>query len=83
MTTLFCACQREYIDDIQDVPTDLIHFISLTASQDSALMYEPVTITAIAEGENLTYFWQKNKGSLVRERENIARFWGALPVLTG
>lgn len=73
---LFVSCQKEYFDKSLDKPTDKIKYISLTASQDSAKMYEPVIITAFAEGENLKYKWQKNKGSLVLESENVAKFWG-------
>lgn len=76
---LFClliSCQKEYFDKNTDVPTDKIDYISLTASQDSAKMFEPIIITATAKGENLKYKWQKNKGSLVLESENVAKFWG-------
>lgn len=73
---LFISCQKEYFDENLDNPTDKIKYISLTASKDSAKMFEPITITASAEGENLNYKWQKNKGSLVLESENVAKFWG-------
>lgn len=73
---LFISCQKEYFDENLDKPTDQINYISLTASQDSAKMFEPIIITASAEGENLKYRWQKNKGSLVLESKNVAKFWG-------
>lgn len=78
---LICAflssCQRTYVDDVIDKPTDKINFISLTASQDTAKMFEPITITAIAEGDNLRYKWQRNKGSMVvTKKQNIVEFWG-------
>lgn len=73
---ILVSCQKEYFDENLDNPTDKIKYISLTASQDSAKMYEPVIITAVAEGENLKYKWQKNKGSLVLESDNVAKFWG-------
>lgn len=76
LPALFISCQKEYFDENIDNVTDQIKYISLTASQDSAKMYEPVIITAIAEGENLEYKWQKNKGSLVLEADNVAKFWG-------
>lgn len=78
---LFFSCQKEYVDENIDRPTDQIDYISLTVSQDSAKMFEPVIITAIAEGENLKYKWQKNKGSLVLESENVAKFWGCTTCL--
>jgi hypothetical protein len=73
---LFISCQKEYVEQIPDKPTDKINYISLTASQDSAKMFEPVIIRAVAEGKNLQYKWQKNKGSLVLENDSTARFWG-------
>lgn len=76
MSSFFMSCQKEYFDETTDSPTDKINYISLIASQDSAKMYEPVIITATAQGENLKYKWQKNKGSLVLESGNIAKFWG-------
>lgn len=80
-SVLFVSCQKEYFDENLDNPTDKINYISLTAAQDSAKMYEPIIITAIAEGENLKYKWQKNKGSLVLESENVAKFWGCTTCL--
>lgn len=76
VSLLLCSCQKEYVDNTEDRPTDKIDYISLTASKDSAKMFEPVIITAIAEGENLKFKWQKNKGSMVLEERNVAKFWG-------
>lgn len=75
---LLASCQREYLDDISDKPTDKIRYVSLTASQDSAMMFEPVIITATAEGENLSYKWQRNKGTLIIDegKPNTVQFWG-------
>lgn len=76
LPVLAASCQKNYVDEIQDRPTDKIDYISLTASQDSAKMFEPIIIKAVAEGENLKYKWQKNKGTLVLENDSTAKFWG-------
>lgn len=70
------SCQKVYVDETPDIPTDKIDYISLTASQESAKMFEPIIIKAVAKGENLEYKWQKNKGSLVLDNDSTARFWG-------
>lgn len=70
------SCQKEYVDGLPDIPTDKIDYISLTASQDSARMFEPIVIKAVARGEDLQFKWQKNKGSLVLDNDSTARFWG-------
>lgn len=76
LSILFISCQKEYLDENFDYQTDQINYISLTASQDSAKMYEPIIITAIAEGENLEFKWQRNKGSLVLDSDSVVQFWG-------
>lgn len=78
------SCQREYYEEVGDVPTETIDFISLTASKDSAYMFDSITIHAKAEGENLEYKWRKNKGSMVYVPgdKSSVYFWGC-PTCTG
>lgn len=76
---LLCvSCQREFVDEIIDKPTDKIQYISLTASQDTAKMFEPITITANVIGENVRYVWQRDKGTLIvqKGKGNVVQFWG-------
>lgn len=72
------SCQRSYMDETEDVETATIDFKSLTASCDSACMYDTIIITADVVGENLKYEWQRAKGSLVpiKGEPNKAYFWG-------
>lgn len=74
------SCQRPYMDDTEDIETSTIQFKSLTASRDSACMFDTVILVADAVGENLKYEWQRAKGSLVpvREEPNKAYFWGCM-----
>ncbi|MCM1168494.1 MAG: hypothetical protein NC324_01005 [Bacteroides sp.] len=75
---LISSCQPDYIEDTENIETDTITFRGLTASRDSACMYDTVVISADAEGENLNYKWQRAKGSLVplKEDPSKAYFWG-------
>lgn len=72
------SCQREYMDEYGDRETPTIKFNKITSSRDSACMFDTITLTADAEGENLKYEWQRAKGSLVtaKDEPNKAYFWG-------
>lgn len=72
------SCQPEYMDETEDVATDTIEYIGLTASRDSACMYDTIVLIAEAEGNNLNYKWQRAKGSLVpvKGEPYKAYFWG-------
>lgn len=72
------ACQPSYMEDPEDKETSTIEFRVLTASCDSACMFDTIVITADAMGENLQYEWQRAKGSLVpvKGEPNKAYFWG-------
>lgn len=72
------SCQPSYMKDPEDMESSSIEFRGLTASCDSACMFDTIIITADAVGENLKYEWQRAKGSLVpvRNEPNKAYFWG-------
>lgn len=75
---LSSSCQEDYIMEIEDKPTDLIEFTGITASKDSACMFDTIVLTAIAKGENLKYTWQRAKGSMVgvKGEPDKVYFWG-------
>lgn len=72
------SCQPSYMEDTEDVETSTIEFRGLTASRDSACMFDTIVLVADAAGENLQYEWQRAKGSLVpvKGEPNKAYFWG-------
>ena len=78
------ACQPEYFEMTEDIPTETINFERLEVSKDTAYMFDTIVVKAIASGESLNYKWQKNKGTLVPKADepNIAYFWGC-PTCTG
>ena len=77
------SCQPSYMEDSEDVETSTIQFRGITASRDSACMYDTIILTADAVGENLKYEWQRAKGSLVlvKGQPNKAYFWGCYTCL--
>lgn len=72
------SCQEDYIKEIEDRPTDMIEFTDITASRDSACMFDTIVLTANAKGENLKYTWQRAKGSMVgvEGMPEKVYFWG-------
>ena len=72
---LFFACEKEYVDPIEEDNTSAIEFISLEASSYSVKVFDTVYIKAIAEGEDLVYKWQKNSGTLKGEGNEVI-YWG-------
>ena len=75
---LSISCQRNYIDSDEDIYTETIDFHEITASCDSACMFDTILITAHATGENIYYRWQAPKGSLVPVKGDPSKayFWG-------
>ena len=72
------SCQRDYMEELIDRPTDEIDFVSLTSSRDSACMFDTIVLKAEAFGENLKYNWSRAKGSLAVKKDDpsTAYFWG-------
>lgn len=78
LAAVISSCQEDYIRDIEDKPTELIEFTGITASRDSACMFDTIVLTANAKGENLKYTWQRAKGSMVGVKGEPYKvyFWG-------
>lgn len=76
--SMLVACQPDYFETTEDIPTNTIDFERLEVSKDTAYMFDTIVVKAIASGENLNYKWQKNKGSLVPKADepDISYFWG-------
>lgn len=72
------SCQEDFIKEIEDRPTDMIEFRGISASKDSACMFDTILLTADAKGDNLRYTWQHAKGSLVAVEGEPSKvyFWG-------
>lgn len=72
------SCQPSYMEEPEDTETSTIEFRDLTASRDSACMFDTIILAADAVGENLKYEWQRAKGSLVplKDDPSKAYFWG-------
>lgn len=75
---IIISCQKDYIEDFNDIETESIVFEGITASRDSANMFDTIILTAVAKGENLQYKWQRAKGTLIpfNDDPSKAYFWG-------
>ena len=75
---MLTCCQGDYIEYYVDIETELITFEGITASRDSACMFDTIVLSAHASGENLEYKWQRTKGSLVQVPDDPSKayFWG-------
>jgi hypothetical protein len=54
------ACEKK-----PQYESELINFNSVTADQDTLLVGESAKLTAIAEGNNVTYNWEASTGDLL------------------
>lgn len=75
---IIISCQKDYIEDFNDIETESIVFEGITASRDSANMFDTIILTAVAKGENLQYKWQRAKGTLIAFNDDPSKayFWG-------
>lgn len=75
---IIISCQKDYIEDFNDIETESIVFEGITASRDSANMFDTIILTAVAKGENLQYKWQRAKGTLIPFNDDPSKsyFWG-------
>jgi len=69
------ACEKEYVDPVEEDNTSAIKFISLEASSYSVEIFDTVYIKAVAEGKDLMYEWQKNSGTLIGSGNEVI-YWG-------
>lgn len=78
VTSIISSCQEDFIEEIEDRPTELIEFSGITVSRDTACMFDTIVLTANAKGENLKYTWQRAKGSMVgvKGEPDKVYFWG-------
>ncbi len=75
---LLTNCQEAFFEEYADIETERISFDGITASRDSACMFDTIVLSAHASGDNLNYKWQRTRGSLVPlpDDPSKAYFWG-------
>lgn len=74
LTVVFTACQKEDEPPPPD-PTPNLALDSIVASKNNIIIYEEIYLTAYARGENLTYQWKTNHGSMVGLDSVTAKYW--------
>ncbi len=74
LSVVFTACQKEAEPPPPD-PTPNLAFDSIVATKTNIIIYEEILITAYARGQNLTYQWKTNHGSMVGLDSVTAKYW--------
>jgi hypothetical protein len=74
MIALF-ACEKEEQKTHVD-PTVNLALDSITTSKKHIIVWEEILVTAHARGENLTYQWRTNHGSMIGKDSVTVRYWG-------
>ncbi|MGN0032393.1 MAG: hypothetical protein ACI358_01225 [Candidatus Limimorpha sp.] len=75
---IILGCQKDYIEDFNDIETESIVFEWIIASCDTANMFDTIILTAVAKAQNFQYKWQRAKGTLIPFNYNPSKayFWG-------
>jgi hypothetical protein len=74
LSVVFTACQKEAEPPPPD-PTPNLALDSIVATKTNIIIYEEILITAYARGQNLTYQWKTNHGSMVGLDSVTAKYW--------
>lgn len=80
IVTTFSYCTVE--PDPEPDPTDKLAIDSLVATSTDIVIWERIFITAYARGENLTYKWSTNHGSMFGKDSVTVKYW-ACPSCVG
>ncbi len=62
MSLLLFSCSKN--DEVPDRPSDQIVILSFEATHRNIKAWDTTTITVVAEGQNLEYFWEANHGDI-------------------
>lgn len=69
------SCKKE-TDPASPEPSDNLALDSLVASKKVVETWEVISIRAYTRGENITYQWAANHGTLVTSDSVVAEYWG-------
>lgn len=56
-------------------PSDNLAIDSIRATKTSIVVWEKIFVTAYTRGENLTFKWKSNHGSLVAKDTSTVKYW--------
>lgn len=71
---VFASCQKETEPPPPD-PTSNLALDSIIATKKTIVLWEEILVTAYAKGENLTYIWKTNHGSMLGVNSTTVRYW--------
>lgn len=71
---IFTSCKKE--DENPPVnPSDNLALDSIVATSKTIVVWEEIYITAYARGQNLTYQWSANHGSMMGKDSVTVKYW--------
>jgi hypothetical protein len=78
---IFTSCKKEKkVETVE--PTVNLAIDSLVASKTEIIVWEKITVKAFTKGENLTYLWQADHGSMIGKDSCAITYW-ACPSCVG
>lgn len=74
LTLIFVSCKKEK-DTTQPDPSDNLAIDSLVATKKVIVTWEEIYITAYTRGENLSFNWSANHGSMMAQDSVTVHYW--------
>jgi len=78
---LFASCKKE-TDAPQPDPSDNLALDSIIATKKNIAVWEEIDITAYVRGQNISFNWSTNHGSMVGKDSVTVKYW-ACPSCVG
>lgn len=75
------SCKKEEVKD-EVKPSEKLAIDSLVATKSEIIIWEEIFITAYTKGENLTFNWSTNHGSMLGVDSSTVKYW-ACPSCSG
>jgi len=77
---VFSSCRKDQ-ESPQADPSENLALDSIVATKYNIVVWEEIYITAYARGQNLTYQWNTNHGSMVGLDSVTAKYWACYSCL--
>jgi hypothetical protein len=78
---IIASCKKEKVKDEVD-PSEKLAIDSIVATKLEIIIWEEIFITAYTRGENLSYKWSTNHGSMAGVDSATVKYW-ACPSCSG
>jgi hypothetical protein len=78
---VFLSCKKDEKKQLTQ-PTDNLAIDSLVATKRNIVIWEEIYVTAYTRGENLSFHWSANHGSMESADSSTVKYW-ACPSCVG